>query len=200
MNLVKSFVIGAMVLGSTVTAMGAVMSFKVGGHPARQLAIVESVADFETFTGKTNKITGSLSFDVAKKTGSGKIEVDLASLETGIAMRDEHFRSARWFDTTKNPTAVFETTKVQHVRGDNYKVTGKFTLKGVTKTITTDATVRYRPESDATKKAGFKGDVLQVTTKFKVKLSDFGITDTSIDAGKVANEVTISVTAFGTQG
>lgn len=180
-------------------AVGDTLHFKVGGHPARQLATIESEAEFETFTGKTNKVSGTIDFDPAAKTGSGRIEVDLASLNTGIDRRDEHFRGEPWMDVTKNPSAIFETVRVRHLRGDDYEVTGKFTLKGVTKTLTTKAKVRYRQADVKTKQAGFPGDVVQLSTKFTIKLQDFGFKHPSIDAGKVAREVTISFSAFGTR-
>lgn len=162
----------------------------------RNLATVESVTDFETFTGRTPKVTGSLLFDLAKKTGSGTIAVDVASIDTGIALRNDHMRSAQWLDTEKHATIKFQTTKVSHVSGDKYRVTGQFTMRGVTKTVTTDATVRFRKNSAETKAAGFDGDVILLQTAFKVKLSDFGIKIPSQAAGKVANDVSISVKAY----
>ena len=73
-------------------------------------------------------------------------------------------------------------------------------MHGVTKTITVRATIRERNESEASRKAGFKGDVLQLKVKFKVKLSDYGVMIPKMAAAKVNDEVTISVTTYAQTG
>lgn len=164
----------------------------------RNLSTVESTTEFETFTGKTSKVSGAFSFDPAKKTGGGKIVVDLASLDTGIAKRNEHLQSDMWLDTAKYPTATFETTKVTSAGGDNYKVTGKFTLHGVTKTITTQVKLQHRAASADTKKVGFEGDVAHLLAKFDVKVADYGIKIPDFVKGKVNPTVTITISAYAT--
>lgn len=174
------------------------IDFKVGaGRASQQIATVESVTDFETFTGVTSNVKGTLSFDRAKRTGSGNIIVDVASIKTGIDLRDEHLREPRWMDATKFPTIQFVSESVKHVRGDTYRVSGKFTMRGVTKQVTTDVTLKHLKESEATTNAGFKGDVLQVKAKFDVKLSDYGVTVPGGPSAKVANTVTIGLTVYG---
>ena len=182
------------------TVYAAPLEFKVVSDKLeyRNLVTVESATEFETFTGKTTKITGGFTFDPAKKTGSGKVTIDLASLDTGIPKRNEHMQSDMWLDTGKHPTAVFESTSVKATGADGYKVTGKFTLHGVTKTITTALKLRYRPESADTKRVGFAGDVAHVATKFDVKLADYGIKIPEFVKGKVSPTVTISVSAYAT--
>ena len=180
-------------------AQAAEKTFVVGksGMDARQIVVIESDTTFENFTARTAKVSGNLKFDPDKKTGSGKVTVDLASLDTGIPTRDEHMRSPQWLDVAKYPTATFEITGGKFVKGDEYNITGKFTLHGVTKTINVKARVRYAPESEKTKSNYFQGDVLQVQTKFNIKLSDYGIKIAPIAKDKVNNELTISFTAFG---
>jgi polyisoprenoid-binding protein YceI len=109
-------------------------------------------------------------------------------------------RSAQWMDTAKFPTATFVAERVEAIGGDNYRVRGKFTLKGVTRDITVRATVRYRKEDERTREARFEGDVLQVTTTFNINLSDYNVTIPPIAKGKVNNKVAISVTVFGVTG
>ncbi len=183
-----------------VAAVAAPKSFTIVSDKLeyRNLATVESTTEFETFTGKTTKVTGAFTFDPSAKTGSGKISVDLASINTGIAGRDEHMRSPMWLDTEKHPVATFQTTKVVNTSGDDYRVTGQFSLRGVTKTVTTTAKLRYRAESADTKKAGFSGNVAHLFTKFDVKLADFGVKIPDIAKGKVNPTVTITISAYGT--
>ncbi len=162
----------------------------------RNVASIESVADFETFTGKTNGVTGYIAFNSKTKVGSGKIVVDPKSIDTGIPLRNEHMQSAGWLDTTKYPEIVFEAAKVQAIKGNDYKVTGSFTLHGVTKKITVPVTVRYSAAGPANKAAGFEGDIVRLTTKFNIVLADYGITIPQMAAGKVAKDVTISLSTY----
>lgn len=189
------------VLAATTLSQAAPTTFKIGGGtPAQQIATVESVTDFETFTGRTDDVKGTLVFDPIKKTGSGSLQISVAKIDTGIPLRNEHMMAGQWLDAAKYPTINFETTSVKSMGGDRYSVTGKFTMKGVTKSLTTTATVKHLKASDATRKANFKGDVLQVKTSFKVKLSDFGITISGPATGKVSNTVTISTTVYAQSG
>ena len=70
----------------------------------QQVITFESNTSLEDMVGRTNKVTGTISGDVAKRTGTGKISVDLASLNSGIDLRDEHMRSEGWL----NVAAIME--------------------------------------------------------------------------------------------
>lgn len=188
-------------LAVAALAPGQTKTYTIGGaSPAQQLAQVESDADFEQFTGKTHKVTGTIKFDAKAGTGSGTISVDAASITTGIDLRDEHMRSPQWLDTDKHPKITFKTLNVKRTSGDNFRVYGTFTLHGVSRNITVSATVKHRPASEATRAAGFKGDVVQVRTRFTVKLADYGIKIPSQAVGKVAETVTVSISAYGQSG
>lgn len=164
----------------------------------RNLATVESATEFETFTGKTTKVAGKFTFDPDKKTGSGSFTVDLGSLDTGIPTRNDHLRSPMWLDTAKFPVAKFESTKVVFGSGDKFKVTGQFTLHGVTRTLTLPVQLKYRAESEETRKVGFAGSVAHVFTRFNVRLADYGIKIPDVAKGKVNPEVSITVSAYAT--
>lgn len=184
-------------------AMAQTKTFKVGeagGMKVSQTFTVESKADFENFVGQTHKVSGSLKFDPKAKTASGKMTVDIASIDTGIPMRNEHMRSEMWMNATKFPNATFETTSVKHKKGDTYTVKGKLTLHGVTKEITTEADIKYIPESDATRKAMFKGDLARVTCNFKVNLKDYGIMIPDMAGGKVAPTMDMRLDVFAYTG
>ena len=184
-----------------VSALAAEKTYKVGGGRAsQQIATIESVTDFETFTGTTHNVKGTITFDKAKSKITGKVVIDVASIKTGIDLRDEHLRSEMWMNAKKFKSIVFEATKSKHVKGDEYDITGKLTLHGVTKTITIRATLKERAESTASKGAGFKGDVLQLKTKFSIKMSDYGVIIPRMAAAKVSDKITISVTTYAQTG
>lgn len=160
-----------------------------------------STTPLEDITGLSGGVQGSVTFNVNDiKSLKGKISVPVASIKTGIDMRDEHMRGAGWLDAEKYPDITFEIIKVSDVKvvADNKltaKVTGNYTMKGVTKEITTDATLTYLDESDQTKMRA-PGDLLGVQAKFNVKLSDFNVNN-KIVGQKVSENIEVSVNIVG---
>jgi polyisoprenoid-binding protein YceI len=172
-----------------LTALAAATKYSVptdDKFAAQNVFTIESETAIENFIGRTNKISGSVDFDAAAKTGSATISVDGASISTGVALRDEHMRSGDWFNFDKSPEVKFVTTSVKNTRGDAYAITGNLTLNGITKRINATATVRPTAANDVTKSMGFAGNVVGITAKFKVKITDFGIKHPAIGAGRVS--------------
>jgi polyisoprenoid-binding protein YceI len=153
---------------------------------AQNVFTIESETAIENFTARTNKVSGSVDFDAATKTGSATLTVDGASIDTGVALRNEHMRSGDWFNFDKNPEVKFVTTSVKNTSGDKYTIVGNLTLNGITKRVTSSATVRSTAANDVTKSMGFSGNVVGITAKFKVKITDFGAKHPAIGAGRVA--------------
>lgn len=179
-----------LLLGSLASA--APVTYTVISNPTLNLMTAESSTVVENIVARTPEVSGTLSFDAGAKVGSGKVTVNGASIKTGVTARDGHMRSEAWLNFDKTPAIVFETTGVKHVSGDQYDVTGNLTLNGVTRPVTSRATVKLTPASDATRAAGAKGDVLAVSTAFKVKLSDHKVTNARIP-NQVSDTLAISL-------
>ncbi|PNY83141.1 YceI family protein [Deinococcus koreensis] len=177
-------------LGGLVSA--APVTYTVVAAPTLNLMTAESATVAETFVARTAEVSGTLSFDATTRTGSGKVTVDGTTIKTGNTSRDGHMRSAAWLNFDKTPAIVFETTGVKYVSGDQYDVTGKLTLNGVTRPVTSRATVKLTPASEATRAAGARGDVLAVSTAFKVKLSDHEVRNARIP-NQVSDTLAISL-------
>lgn len=64
-----------------------------------------------------------------------EISIDTNSINTNVAKRDEHLRSADFFDVAKYPTMTFVSKKVVTAGKDKLKVTGDLTLRGITKQV-----------------------------------------------------------------
>jgi polyisoprenoid-binding protein YceI len=64
-----------------------------------------------------------------------------ASIDTNEPRRDEHLRSADFFDADQHPTIHFESTGVEHLQRGNYRLTGDLTMHGETRPITLEVTV-----------------------------------------------------------
>ena len=93
-----------------------------------------------TVKGQFKVISGSLHIDEENPQNSWiEAQADAASIDTRDANRDAHLRSADFFDAEKYPTITFRSTSVEHVSGDEYKVTGDLTMHGVTKPVVFEA-------------------------------------------------------------
>ena len=115
-------------------------------------------------------------------------------------MRDGHLQSAGWLNSDTYPEITFEIKKVTDVKivADNKltaKVTGNYTMHGVTKEVNADATLTYLDESEQTKMRA-AGDLLGVQAKFNVKLSDFKV-DNKLVGQKVSEDIEVNVNVVG---
>lgn len=99
-----------------------------------------------------------------------EMTADVSSIDTEIEMRDNHLRSADFFDVAKYPRLSFKSTSIRKTGKNKYKLTGDLSLHGITKTVTMDLLYRGTIENPMSKAptAGFQ--VLGT-----IKRSDFGI-------------------------
>jgi polyisoprenoid-binding protein YceI len=124
-------------------------------------------------------------FANAKIYFSGKMN----SITTNNDQRDTHLRSADFFDVEKNPEITFKSTSYKKTNGDNYKLEGDLTIKGVTKKIALDvkfAGIQKDPWGN--EKAGF-------SVSGKVNRKNFGLNwNTILETGgaMVSDDVNIS--------
>ena len=92
----------------------------------RHLVVSKVRGTFGTFSGAVTVAEDG--------TPSVSAEIDVASVHTGNEQRDAHLRAADFFDVESYPTATFVSTSVT-ADGDDYRLDGDFTLKGVTKPV-----------------------------------------------------------------
>jgi polyisoprenoid-binding protein YceI len=109
------------------------------------------------------------------------VSIDVASIDTKEPQRDEHLRSADFFDAANHPNITFESTSVEKVDSEHYKVTGNLTLRGVTKPVTLD--VEYFGQQ----KDPWGGERAGFSAKTSIHRKDFGLTfNIPLDGGGVA--------------
>lgn len=195
------FTISIQAQGFKVKAKGN-QSFNFEDKAGRNQITFFSTTPLEDINGTVNAISGNLSFDVSNfaKTAKGKIVVKVASMNTGIDLRNSHMKSANWLNEKKYPEITFELKTVYDVKqsADNkleFKAKGSFTLHGVTKEITVDAEAVYLDENEQTQKRA-PGDLIGLKTKFKVKLSDYDV-DNAVIGSKVSEDIEITVNIVG---
>ena len=61
--------------------------------------------------------------------------VEIASLDTGISMRNRSLMAARSFDAEQFPTMTFASTEVGEFHGDRFELEGNLTIKGITRPV-----------------------------------------------------------------
>jgi polyisoprenoid-binding protein YceI len=89
--------------------------------------------------GQFNSVKGWLIFDSSDPaSASVKVEIDVAGLYTGVERRDNHLRSADFFDAENFPRMHFRSTQIDVVALNNCRVTGDLTIHGVTLPVTFD--------------------------------------------------------------
>ena len=89
--------------------------------------------------GEFTKIGGSVLLNPADPTKSSvEVTIDAGSLSTREPQRDEHLRSADFFNVAKYPTLTFRSKRIEKLGEEYFKVTGDLTIHGVTKEITFD--------------------------------------------------------------
>jgi len=93
----------------------------------KHLMISTVKGHFKTFTG-----TGETNADGSLK--SAELTIDAASLNTNVDARDNHLRSADFFDVEKFPSITFRSTKIAQ-KGTDIAITGDLTMHGVTKPV-----------------------------------------------------------------
>jgi len=132
--------------------------------------------------GGFEKVSGQLVLD-RDDFAKSKVEatIDATSINTREAKRDEHLKSADFFDVAKYPTLEFKSTRVERAGDDGLKVVGDLTIHGVTKPITLEVegpTGELKDPWGQTK--------IGATGTTKIKRKDFGLTwNAALEAGGV---------------
>jgi len=91
-----------------------------------------------TVRGQFKEFEGTAHIDAANPSASSvTVKIQTASIDTGVADRDGHLKSADFFDAEANPEITFVSTAVSR-DGDDWTITGDLTIKDVTKPVTVE--------------------------------------------------------------
>lgn len=153
------------------------MNHSAIGFKVLHMGLVYVPGYFKDFSGTINYNAD----DVTKS--SVEFSAKTESVDTRVEARNNHLKTADFFDVQKYPAMTFKSTKVAG-DGDNLMVTGDFTLRGITKSITIPVTI-----------AGFKdgrgGVVMGAISESSIKRSDYGVSYGL--GGAVSDEVNIEL-------
>lgn len=152
------------------------------GFVVRHMMVSKVRGKFATFSGEI--VTGQSPLE-----SSVTATIDLASISTGNEQRDNHIRSADFFEVETYPTMTYRSTGVRQ-DGDDYVVDGELTLKGVTKNVPLRLELNgFGPDAYGGTRAGFSA-----TTE--INRRDFGVDfNATMEAGGVvvSDKVTIQL-------
>jgi polyisoprenoid-binding protein YceI len=181
------------------TALAAFLAPEAGGAYAQRLMAVDLDKSTITFVskqmsvpveGKFGKFSVQLDFDAAKPSeGRVRVELDLASIDTGSDEANDEVKGKGWFDVKNHPAARFVSSAVKSVGASRYEVAGKLTIKGRTKDVVAPFTVKPVGQG-----AVFDG-------AFVLKRLDYGIGEgVWSDTDTVADEVQVKFRISATGG
>ncbi|WP_188454604.1 YceI family protein [Virgibacillus oceani] len=117
--------------------------------------------------------------------------VDANSIDTRNEARDNHLRSADFFDVENHPNLTFKATTITKKSDSNYDVTGDFTIRDTTKPVTFNVTLEglHKDPMSGNQVAGFSGTG-------KISRKEFGLTwNAALETGGVlvGDEVKINI-------
>lgn len=141
--------------------------------------------------GRFHNVSADLRLEESDLTKSSiEVEIDTNSIDTRAEQRDQHLRSADFFDVENHPNILFTSESIERVSDDRYRVTGDLTIRGTTRRVVLDAEVRG-PKQDP-----WGGERLGVTASTKIDRRDFGLTwNQALETGglTVGHDVKINI-------
>lgn len=146
-----------------------------------------------TVKGRFADVQGTIEVDEADPSKSSvSVEIAAASVDTRVEQRDQHLRSADFFDVEQFPVITFRSTRVEgeaKAPGDRFRVVGDLAIRGVTREIALDVTF----EGLGTDPWG--GERASYSAETKLDRADFGLTwNQALEAGGVlvSNQIKLS--------
>jgi polyisoprenoid-binding protein YceI len=190
---------------STSASFAKPVTFTIGDDKNRELVSFTSDAPIELIVGNTHAIDGSVtlddSFDLKKKPLQAVFNVDLAQIDTGIPLRNEHMRD-NFLETKKYPKATFvlKTLQTPIVLKPGVKTklmaNGDFTLHGKTVNKTIPIFVTYMKKCPTTEAKMPGCNLLQLNAQFPVAfVKDHGVQRPEIVFQKLSDTVDVKVAA-----
>ncbi|MCW8856361.1 MAG: YceI family protein [Kangiella sp.] len=89
------------------------------------------------FNGEFQVFTPTIAFDKGNLSASSiRVEVDLASVQSGSEKRDGMLKKSNWFDIENTPQGIFYSNKIEAESDGKYRVQGNLTIKGIEQPVT----------------------------------------------------------------
>lgn len=192
-------------MAGTLVALPAAVALAQAPAPARPAAGVEtfvvdrvhSDASFQIrhfvskVRGRFREFEGTMLLDRARPEASSvEFRLKAASIDTDNQRRDDHLRSADFFDAVNHPDITFKSTKLTPKGNNRFDVTGTFTMRGVAKQITVPVTFHGTVKDNrGGEKAGFEVNTV-------INRKDYGVAwNQALEAGGfvLGDEVDVTI-------
>ena len=131
--------------------------------------------------GRFAKYTGAIKLDDDDITRSVvEATIDASSIDTGTGQRDDHLRSADFFDVARFPELRFRSTRIERLAEDRYRVAGDLTIRDVTRPVSLEVEYGGRARDPwGNERAGF-------IARTSLDRKDFGLRwNQALEAGGV---------------
>ncbi len=152
------------------------------GFSARHMMVSTVIGAFDDYQG-------TITYDPADPAAfKADVTIQAKSIDTKVAKRDDHLRSAEFFDVEKNPVITFTAAKLDKQDGRTV-LTGSLTMKGVTKEVSIPVTISGPAQ-------GMGGSIIGLSGSFTLNRQDYGINwNKALDNGglAVSDEVKVDI-------
>ncbi len=173
MNLVKNIIFSALL----------VMACHASAVEFNQVQLNQSAVSFGyrqmgvPMEGKFGKFAAQVAFDPAKLSNAqARIDINLASIDTGSSEADEGVAGKLWFNTKVYPLASFVSTGIKSLGGNRYQATGNLTIKGKTLDVASPVTLTVNGN-----RASFDGSFDIKRLSYNVGIGEWTDLDTVAD-------------------
>lgn len=131
--------------------------------------------------GRFAKFSGQLTLNgEALTAGLAQVEIDTASIDTGVEARDNHLRSPDFFDVARFPKLSFRSRRVEQVGQERYRVVGELTVRDVTREVVLETELLGQVKDP------FGVQRLAFSAQTRIDRREFGLTwNKAVEAGGV---------------
>ena len=146
--------------------------------------------------GSFTQVTGEVTIAEDPLASSVSASILAASIDTGVADRDNHLRSGDFLDVEKYPELTFRSTRLVQPKDNEFHLVGELTIRDVTREVTLDV------EFDGVAVSPWGQEVVAFTATTEIDREDWGITwNQALEAGGVlvSKKVKIEISAEATR-
>jgi polyisoprenoid-binding protein YceI len=130
--------------------------------------------------GRLPDVSGTITIDDEPTRSHVEVEIQVATLDTGDAQRDDSLRSVDFFDVEHYPTITFRSTQVEPGTSETWMVTGDLTVRGVTRPVTLEV------DFDGANASPFGDERIAFSAATDVNREDWGLTwNVALETGGV---------------
>jgi len=146
-----------------------------------------------TVRGRFGEFSGHVELPDGEATNAqAEFTIQAASIDTGVGPRDEHLRSADFFDAANHPELRYVSSRIEALGGDRYRADGELTIRGVTNPVSLEIELGDRIRDP------WGNDRVGISARGKLSRKQWGLNwNQALEAGGmlVSDEVKLEIDA-----